>query len=108
MLEAAESPTQNLANQMNEGAVTRSRRLEKELALSQQQLREQMDAAEMLIRQLATERDESRTQLSEVEDSNRKLREELAVAQEQYLQLRGSAVKAIRKMAWSGTKAKLS
>ena len=82
MLEAAESPTQDLATQMNEGAVARSRRLEEELALSQQQLREQMDAAEMLIRQLAAERDESRTQLSEVEDRLRKVEEELAATQE--------------------------
>ena len=94
----AETLTQHLPNQREDGAEAPSRRWEEQPALDSQKLRERVKAAETLIQQLVTERDESRARLSVAENQNRKLKEQLAAALPQILKQRETAVLAFRKI----------
>ena len=84
---AARVELERLANQRKE-----------ELRQAQTHFREQQEAAEGLIQQMAMEREESREQLSEAAARNRELQEELTVTQEQFRQQRETTVKTTRKI----------
>ena len=95
MLEAIETSAPILATRMHEAAKARSRRLEKQLTSGQQHRAERVEAAEMLIQQLVAERDESRSQLNEVDDRIQQLEKEFIAAQEQFRKQRELVVQAI-------------
>ena len=98
MLETAETPTQQPPDHKNAGAEARSQSTKEQPAMDRQKLLERVEAAEILIQQLVTERDESRKQLSAAVVQNRKLKEHLAAAQQQFYKQREIAVQAFRKI----------
>ena len=82
---ATETLIQPLANQRRERETeeeARLRNLEEQLALSQQQLREQREAAEGLILEMLMERDESCSQLGASEAKAQRLEQQLKMALE--------------------------
>ncbi len=77
---------------------SRLRELKEQLAQAQKQLREQQEAAERLIRQMAMERDESCSQLSASEAKAHRLEGQLEMARERLSSQRAASRQLIRKL----------